>query len=466
MVTHQRLLCGAAPTNGANGLDVRRPGGVRLRPLRRQRLALPLQGLPVRAKEREELSRADALQRVLPSAGQSPKNPPDYSRIDDKTNATVPGTPPSDNTKEKKKEVRERKKQARLAAKKALSQPSQPKPPAVNKPKDEEEKGPVATAMAQAAQPAPILNKLKLDDELCANIADLFHGAVEPITSSLALEVVPSPPEPQHPDLILSIFIGEEGPSAKSAKRAELEATIKTLKATATTLQGGGESVAAILAEVQSKLEVDEAALAKLSKDAPSQDHERMAVSGARSAYETHAQARRDREARGAAKAAERQAQRLSHIANLKQQLELLEKGLVAITAENTAKHEKCAAAAAAVDVQVLALFDQKLAGIAEVTMQATPPSPTPNTAAPATVALALQAAAQVEVPASTLQELETLKQANARLMALVETSCTKIKECFEKRFDDITADHIPKPAITDPNKLVACGGLYNTLQN
>ena len=98
--------------------------------------------------------------------------------------------------------------------------------------------------------------------------------------------------------------------------------------------------------------------------------------------------------------------------------------------------------------------------------MQGTSPSPTPGPAAPATVALALQAAAQVEVPAATLQELETLKQANARLMALVETSCIKIKESFEKRFDDITSEHIPKPAmVTDPNKLVACGGLYETLQ-
>jgi len=245
-----------------------------------------------------------------------------------------------------------------------------------------------------------------------------------------------------------------------------LEATIKTLKATATTLQGGGESVAAILADVQSKLEVDEAALAKLSKDAPSQDHERMAVTGARSAYETHAQARRDREARGAAKAAERQGQRLKHIANLKQQLALLEAGLLTITAENSAKHEKSAAAAAAVDEQVLALFDQKLAGIADVSMQPAPPSSSPSNAAPATVALALEAAAKVEVPAATLQELETLKQANARLMALVETSCIKIMECFEKRFDDIMPDHILKPAITDPDQLVACGGLFSTLQN
>jgi len=378
----------------------------------------------------------------------------------------VQAASPNDNTKEKKKEVRERKKQARLAAKQALSQPSQPKPPTVNKPKIEEEKGPIAVAMDQVAQPAPPSNKLKLDDELCEKIADLFSNAMEPITSSLALEIVPSPPEPKQPDAILAKYIGEKGPSAKSARRAELEATIKTLKATAATLQGGGESVAAILAGVQSQLEVDEAALAKLPKDAPSQDLERMAVTGARSAYETHAQARRDREARGAAKATERQDQRLSHIANLKQQLALLEAGLLTTVAENSAKHEKNAAAAAAVDEQVLALFDQKLAGIADVAMQPAPPGPSTSNAAPAAVALALEAAARVEVPAATLQELETLKQANARLMALVETSCIKIMECFEKRFEDIMPNHIAKPAITDPDQLVACGGLFNTLQN
>jgi len=320
--------------------------------------------------------------------------------------------------------------------------------------------------MEQVVQPTTGPSKLKLDDELYEKITDLLTNALEPITSSLAQELVPSPPEPKQPDVIVSKYIGEKGPTAKSARRAELEATIKTLRTTATTLQGGGESVASLLANVQSQLDADEAALAKLSKDAPSQSHERMAVSGAKTAYETHAQARRDREVRGAAKAVERQELRLSHIASLKHQLLLVEANLLTVTAENAAKYEKCAAAAAKVDEQVLALFDQKLASIADVNMQPASPNAPPSTGAPDAVAFAIQAAAQVEVPVTTLQELEELKKANARLMALVETSCINIKECFEKRFEDIGPGHISKPTITDPDKLVACEGIFNALQN
>jgi len=383
----------------------------------------------------------------------------------DKSNLAGASAASTATTKEQKKEARERKRKARLEAKKAAAQVSTPKAEPV-KPLQEEQ-GPVAAALALAAVPPSTTNKLHLPADLREKIALLLPAAAEPICLSLAQEVAPSAPEANNPEAIMAKYIGEKGPTAKSQKKGELEATIIKWKATIATLQDGGEPVAAVLADVRAKLEADEAALAKLAKDAPSQEHERMAVAGAKTAYETYVQARRDREARGAAKSKERQALRMQHIADLKQQIVLLEKGVVQIATENSTKHMKSAEAAAAVDAQVLALFDQKLASLTDsAAMTDAPVINAGSSNYTLSHVRALEAAAKVEVPAATLQELETLKQTNARLMELVQSSCNKIKEIFEKSYDDIQPEHLPVPSVTEPNTLIACAGLYNTLQS
>jgi len=100
-------------------------------------------------------------------------------------------------------------------------------------------------------------------------------------------------------------FIGERGPSAKLAKKEELQAEIRRYESALVIFGEAGDP--AIVESIKAKLKTAEEALAKATKDAPSQDHELKAVQEAKSSYEVFVQARKDREVKGAQKATERE---------------------------------------------------------------------------------------------------------------------------------------------------------------
>ena len=281
--------------------------------------------------------------------------------IDNHNNDPVKKEP---NTKEaKKREARARKRAARETAR-ASTTGTTPTPASVTTPAPVQAPGPVASAMAQASTPAPTVTRIKLKEETTSKLIFLLPSAADKIVTSLAQEVVPGPVEPKCAATIMGQFIGERGPTAKTARTLKLENLISKLKMAITSLQGPGDSMKDVIEGMQAKVEASEKELARINKDAPSMDHERMAVAEARSSYEVSMQARLDRAARGASKAEERQDARLERINALKGEITILEEAVTKCYIENTIKHKERAQAAAELDKQVLAAFDQQLADL------------------------------------------------------------------------------------------------------
>ena len=303
---------------------------------------------------------------------------------------------------QKKREARARKRAGRDAHKQVIEREKHQAEP-VSMPAPSQAPGPVANAMAQAASVQPALTRLALPAELTDNLEYLFPAAANKIVVSLAQEVVPGPVEAKCPNATMAKFIGERGPTAKTARKLELEKAISKLRAALTSLQDGGEAVAEFAESLKNKIEIHEKELSKITKDQPSQDHERMAIAEARSSYEVAMQARLDREVKGAGKSMERQKERVEHIAALKLEIGKLEEGTIKAFNENAAKHKARAEAAATLDKEVLALFDKKLATLTEPqAMQGIiagdqAPHQGPPNAGPLTLSLA--AAANLDVP-------------------------------------------------------------------
>jgi len=371
------------------------------------------------------------------------------------------------NKEQKKREARARKRAGREAHRQAVEKEKHKADP-VPLPAPASIPGPVASAISQAAAIPPVLSRLALPTAVTDELEFLFPAAAGKVVASLALEVVPSPVEAKCPSATMAKFIGERGPTAKTARKHELEKTIERLKSALTSLQGGGDGVAEVAESLKSKIEVHEKELSKIAKDQPSQDHERMAIAEARSSYEVAMQARLDREVKGASKSAERQKERLEHIAALKREVSKLEEGTIKAYDENAAKHKARAESAAALDKEVLALFDKKLATLTEpqamqgITAGAQAPQQGPPNAGP--LALSLVAAANLEVPTNTLEELAEARKVIAVLSAKLETSINTVKMTFEKAFEDIQPDDLPKPAVADRKALETCGGIFRTL--
>jgi len=373
-----------------------------------------------------------------------------------------PKTKDEDKKEEKKQRARARKQEARLAFKAAKS----PSPACTVADIPEHTPGPVAAAMAQAEAPVQPIVRLKLSEELIEKIPHLVPHVLKFCADSLQQETVPTTADPKTPESQVARFIGERGPTAKAAKKFEHEETIKRLKVSAMALVEAGEPAAELLAGVQAKIESLELAVAKLAKDAPTQDHERKAVAEARASYEVAIQSRLDREAQGASKAADRQAARDNYIAELKAQVLLLEVGSNEVVKENEVKHQARAAAAAELDKKVLALFDRKLASLSEVpeSDQAQPNvAQLPNAGAVAggspTSALALTN----EPGAASLQEKDA--QIAALTAALEQFRAAAIRVNDFERAVTINANDLPKAFIPPDEDLQVCGALLNVLQ-
>ena len=209
---------------------------------------------------------------------------------------------------------------------------------------------------------------------------------------------------------------------------------------------------------LQSRLEAAEAAHTKILKDAPSQDHERKAITEAKSSFELAVQARQDREERGAAKAAERRAQRTEHIGQLKEQVLLLEVGLNELEDSSARVHAERVVAAAAADTQVLGLFDRKLQGL-----QAPAPTFVPMETA---AAAAGEPPSELEAARARILDLQQKLAAAAGAAKVAAEDATRMREEFERTFEDIEASQLPLVEVPGKEAVAAFGVLFQTLQS
>ena len=273
----------------------------------------------------------------------------------------------------------------------------------------------------------------------------------------------------KQPDLVLAKFVDEHGPAAKISKRVQLEAEVgrcRTIEAAC----GGGPEMAELLELTVKKRATAEAALANMAKDTPSQMSERKALEETLASFELAAQARLDREQRGAAKAAERRTSRKRHLEALEAEFVILKQEVAKLEGENDARYKERAALATQSDEQVRALVKQKLAALQAV---AALPTALPGGAGPSTVAaiptLALAVVGEAAPPPGEVDHMQILSEQRARIAELelqVQRASTVSITEYEKRFDDVTPDLLPALDLPGPADAVAYGALLTTLQN
>jgi len=373
----------------------------------------------------------------------------------------------ADDKQIKKREARTRKREERKAKAMAHQPARAPPPPtaAVAEP------GPVAAAMETQVQ-ATAKGKIQLPDDVVEAAPLLFPYAVKGILESLAAEHAPPPLDLKSPEAILSKHLGDRGPTAKEARRIDLETAIGKLKSAITSLSDGGEVVADSTAALKADLDVKEAALLKLQKDAPSQEHQMKAIAEARSSLELSIQARKDREQRGNVKATERREARNAIVDDLMAQILAVKAGLTKIDEENSRSHQERAQAAAELDAKALALFDKRLADkeaedrtrgrtVAANTGSGTPPLSL--TAAPR-----VQGGVPPPEPDTDIESLAELEAARVRHVALEQKMQKAISQALQEfeRVADVDVHQLPPVEMPTAEGLPLYGGLFITLQN
>ena len=361
-------------------------------------------------------------------------------------------------TKEaKRREARVRRRQAAVDYQKANSPPSPPAPV----PPTPDGPGPVATAMSQVAAP-PGVKRLGITAEIEEKTPLLTTDVLK--IDSLHYEIIPPDLEARTPEATLTKFIGEKSPTAKAARRAEMEADSAKFKAAIASLNivgGGGESMAGAIADLQAKLDANEAALVKVIKDQPTQGHERKAVVEAKSKFEVAMQARKDREDQGLAKAQERRQERHQHIAKLKAQLDILDAELAKMEDASDAKYKARAVKAQEQDMDVIKLFDKKLESLqAAVDMD--------TTSGPGAAAIALPPipAQPSQVATQEFADIAAMKKHIEVLEAKLKEAAEKVTKEFEIRFEDIQAAALPTLDVPDKKEIPAYMSLLQVLNN
>jgi len=321
--------------------------------------------------------------------------------------------------------------------------------------------GPVAAAMTPLLPSTTVASstRLALPAELLDAMPELAGDFLKVLRDSLSLDSVPVPGETKTPEAVVARYIGERGPAAKVARKAELEAQVQRFNGAIVALEGSGDEYADTIADIRAKLVATEAQLAKAAKDVPTAEHELKALQEAKSTYEVAAQARRDAQAKGCAKATERLTERHALLAKLKAQAAALEVGVSAIEADNAAKHAAKKATADDLDRRVVELFDSKIRELKAVTPEppaadgaaggpgyALPPGPGPSGGAGA---LAILPAAQTPAPQdavpTTLQELAEAKEHIRILQEQVMAAASSLLQDFEKTFDDVLPEMLPQ---------------------
>jgi len=375
-------------------------------------------------------------------------NPPVFARLPQRFDKdhTMRNSDDTSKKEQHKRETRTRKREARKAA--ALTAKPPDRIVAAIPPAE------VKTATQSSTPPKQPKAKLCLPDKVLEQIGLLLPDAAKVVLDNLAMEVVPTMPDCKAPENVMNKFIGERGPSAKLAKKEELQAEITRYESALVIFGEAGDP--AIVESIKAKLKTAEDALAKATKDAPSQDHELKAVQEAKSSYEVFIQARKDREVKGAQKATERKTTRREHLKILKDQLTILENGLKEVEDENDKGHLQKTTAAAELDVKVLALFDQTIAALSPARA-----NPGPSTSPQTQPALAILP----PVPQDSLDQLEQYKKQIGELTALLQAGASKVQQEFDRSFV-IAAAELPQTPKPSKEQMPIYGSLFSALQN
>ena len=390
--------------------------------------------------------------------------PPDYACLHPKQRA---GTGPSVTTNVNSPNKEDKRRAARTARRQARKE---------RKGKEKENEGPTVSiakavqtqaAVPPTAEPGPKTSEilhLALPEKVYEDVALLLPDAAKFVIASLAQETVPTLADAEDPEAVLSKLLKENGPTAKVARLATMESDIAKLKAAIAALKNGGEGVAEALGDLEAKLVAAEAARARVLKDAPTQGFELKAVAEAISPFEVKVQLRKDRQPRGADKAADRAVARHEHIQLLKKQAKALEDAVLELEVENTVKHEDKAKAATELEVKVLKLFDERIAAL-------TAAVPQPGDAGSATAGAQGQAIVAIPqqhllaLPSASVAEVEAAKARIAELEAVVAKSSSLVAQEFERTCDDITPDQFPAAKVPTGNDLLGCAALFKMLQ-
>jgi len=374
-------------------------------------------------------------------------NPPATKRLA-KPAVTTAEPPKSKDEAKKEKRARVKKaKQDRKATRPGSDGPASPTP-AAQPPPD----GANKTASADD-QPAESTNRLALSKEVAESLE--LDALIQKITTSLKAEVVPKDLEEKKPEEIMDKFLSYKGPTAKAQKRKETTDAIINLKQALISLEKGGVPLEPMAVKCKAEILENEALLAKLNKEAPTVDFENKAVAEAKAHFEVWMQTRKDREAKGAAVAKERVAQRTEFFTSLEEIVAKLKAEITNEVAANAKKHADRAKAMAEQDKKVIALFDAKLATLS-------PPAPPAPAVAPVLTGQSDQITSLAELTL-VKKRLEEIAAENARLNAIVAKADGDVHSEFDRSFE-IPALDIPIAEVPDKENISSYGTLYCAL--
>ena len=251
--------------------------------------------------------------------------------------------------------------------------------------------------------------------------------ALGPVVSSLARDSMPTAAAlARSAEDTLARFLAESKPCASVAERAKLEAEIVRFQ---TILHAFGEQDKSGPAEeIRSKLAAAKVAFEKLQSKAPSVAMERHGLLEARAAYERATQGRRDRAAAGAAKTAERIAERQRHFDSLRAQLEMAVASVRQLEAAHAAAHQQRTVDAQRFEAEVLSLFDSRLQSLGQP-MGGASPMEEPSIACPA--GDSLPAAAEMAELAQLEQRRVQLQQ-QVQALRMAAESADQARIAFE----------------------------------
>jgi len=393
-------------------------------------------------------------------------NPPDYARLPakfDKDRTTNNSTTTTDK-EAKKREARTRRREARQAYKAAKDQAA-PKPctvaasPTPPKGKD------MPPTPVQNPSPSQAPTRLAFTENLLEQM-DLIVPALKVVMDSISQEVVPVTGEGKSAENTMAKFIGERGPTAKIARKTELQADIVRFR---DVLVIFGESAPDITDSVKVKLKAAEEELEKATKNAPSQVHELKAVQEAKSSFELDAQERSDRRQKGAAKAHERKQDRHLHIQKLMDQLKIADASLSQMEDNNDEKHAAKSKLAMEADKKVLELFDARIAALS--TPQRPPQDQAMNPGGQTGAAQGSNQLAIAPPPSGSLpQEPENpaqLREFRAKIeeyTARLRSGALKMQTEFDRDFN-ISEDQLPDHKTPTNVQMPIYGSLYKSLQ-
>lgn len=330
-------------------------------------------------------------------------------------------------------------------------------------------------AVATAAKAADHPSHLAFPPDILS-LASLILPSLGPVLSGLAAERVPNAAATKETaeEAVIRLVL-QNSPGVVIAEKEKLEKQVQSSTNALASLDPADNPD--VYALVKDRLDAQQLALDKALKKAPSPEREKLALIQTKAAFEQSVQGRYDQHLAGCGKAETRHAAWGEHLAEVAQQLVIVQHALEQLVQENVAAHTKHHEAVKEHDRTIVRLLEAKIAAIGA-------PAAVPSAAtAPASTGGAADVASAATPPTATalnplLREVQSDRDRTVAAMAAMELEVTRLRTelaqaqavpmeiiGFETTADDLKLENLPSLDMPDKQvKLAAFGRVYGLL--